>query len=251
MTVIAVPYFLDEFLPGLDLVLPPDQAVSAALPQVGPWERMAALYDPLARAVASRRADGERPVISCGDCCAALGIVAGLQSAGSAVGIVWFDAHGDLHTPETTTSGFLGGMPLRLLTGARPDLIASQLGLQPVPEEHIVLAGARDLDPPEVSYLADSPIRCRDVAGLSHADLPDMPIYVHVDLDVLDPEEVPGLRYPAAGGPTAAQLAGSLRMLVATGQVAAVGLACTWYPGHGAAGRLERVLAGALDGLAC
>jgi arginase len=114
--------------------------------------------------------------------------------------------------------------------------------LRSVPEEDIVLAGARDLDPPEVSYLAGSSIIRRDVADLAPADLPDMPLYVHVDLDVLDPAEVPGLRYPAPDGPTAAQLAGSLQMLMATGRVAAVGLACTWYPGHGAADRLAPYL---------
>ena len=118
-----------------------------------------------------------------------------------------------------------------------------------MPEDHIVLAGARDLDPPEVSYLAGSPIMRRDVGDLAPADLPDLPLYVHVDLDVLDPAEVPGLRYPAPEGPTAAQLAGSLQMLIATGRVAAVGLACTWHPGHGAADWLAPFLEAPLTGL--
>jgi arginase len=177
--------------------------------------------------------------VSCGDCCTALGVVAGLQAARGQVGIVWFDAHGDVQTPETTTSGFLGGMPLRLLTGYRPELIAAQLGLRPVPEENIVLVGARELDPPEVSYLNGSAITRRDVAGLDAGDLPDVPLYVHVDLDVLDPADVPGLRYPAPGGPAATELAGALRMLLATGRVAALAVACTWYPGHDAAIRIE------------
>jgi arginase len=88
-----------------------------------------------------------------------------------------------------------------------------------------------------VSYLAKSPITRREVASLDPADLPDLPVYVHVDLDVLDPAEVPGLHYPAPAGPAAGQLAASLRLLMATGRVAAVGLACTWHPGHGAAAR--------------
>lgn len=243
---IAAPYFLDEFLQDLDLVLRPDEVISATVSQAGQageWDRLAAVCEPVASAVASASRNGGRPVVSCGDCCAALGIVAGLQAARGPVGIVWFDAHGDVQTPETTTSGFLGGMPLRLLTGHRPELIAERLGLRPVPEEHIVLVGARDLDPPEVSYLDAAPIVCREVSGLTTADLPDVPLYVHVDLDVLDPADVPGLRYPAPGGPAPAQLAGSLRMLLATGRVAAVGLACTWYPGHGAASRVEPILA--------
>jgi arginase len=120
MTVIAVPYFLDELLPDLDLVPGPDEVITAVLPQAGAWGRLAVLYDQVARAVAARCGDGEAPIIACGDCCTALGIVAGLQAAAGAVGIVWFDAHGDLQTPETTTSGFLGGMPLRLLAGTGP-----------------------------------------------------------------------------------------------------------------------------------
>jgi arginase family enzyme len=61
-------------------------------------------------------------------------------------------------------------------------------------------------------------------------------------IDVLDPAEVPGLRYPAPGGPTASQLAAALRVLAGTGRLAAIGLACTWFPG-GAPGRIAPVLA--------
>ena len=73
------------------------------------------------------------------------------------------------------------------------------------------------------------------MAGLTPAGLPGGPLYVHVDMDVIDAAGLPGLRYPAPGGPDAAQLADALRMLLATGQVAALGLACTWHPGHAAA----------------
>ena len=175
----------------------------------------------------------DRPVVLTGDCAISLGIVAGLQRAGADPGIVWFDAHGDVQTPETTASGYLAGMPLRLLTGYRPELVASRLGLRPISEHRIVLAGARDLDPPEVTYLAGAAIGRREVADLG--DLPEGPLYVHVDMDVLDAAALPGLRYPVPGGPDATQLAGALRVLLATGQVAALGLACTWHPGHAAA----------------
>ena len=95
----------------------------------------------MARAVARGRADDGRPVIvACGDCLTALGTVVGLQAAGEDPAIVWFDAHGDVQTPETTSSGYLAGMALRLLTGYRPELIASRLGLRPVPEDRIALA---------------------------------------------------------------------------------------------------------------
>jgi arginase len=251
-TVIAVPYHLDEHLPGLDFVLPPDQVITADLASAGGiWDRLAPLQSAVAGAVSAAVADGSCPVVVSGDCFTALGVVAGLQAAaaGRASGIVWFDAHGDVQTPETTASGYVAGMPLRLLTGYRPELIAGRLGLRPVPEEHIVLAGARDLDPPEAIYLAGSAIRQCDVAGLAAADLPGVPLYVHVDFDVLEPGEAPGLRFPAPGGPTAGELAGALRTLLATGRVAAITLACSWYPGHATAARLSPLFSSLLRGV--
>ena len=183
----------------------------------------------------NRADDGHPVVVACGDCLTALGTVAGLQASGADPGIVWFDAHGDVQTPETSSSGYLAGMALRLLTGYRPELIAGRLGLKPVPEDRIVLVGARDLDSHEVTYLSQAPIRRPQLTELSVAELPDGPLFVHVDLDVIDGPQLPALRYPTPGGPDAGQLADALSLLLGTGRVAAVSIACTWFPGHDAA----------------
>jgi len=140
-----------------------------------------------------------------------------------------------VQTPETTSSGYLAGMSLRLLTGYRPELIASRLRLRPVPEDRIVLVGARDLDPPEATYLDQASIRRCQVTDLPVAELPDGPLYVHVDLDVIDGAQLPALRYPTPGGPDAGQVADALSLLFGTGRVAAAGIACSWLPGHEAA----------------
>jgi arginase len=237
VTVLRVPYHLDEYLSELDLPLDPAscgpvRTITADLPPGDPWTRLTALYRQVADAVAAAAGQGTRPVVVSGDCTTSLGIVAGLQRAGLDPGIVWFDAHGDVQTPQTSASGYLGGMPLRILTGYRPGLIADGLGLRPVPEHRIVLAGARDLDPPEAAYLDGAAIGRAGITDLDPAVLPDGPLYVHLDLDVIDPAFLPGLKYPAPGGAGLADITGALGRLLATGRVAAVGIACTWYPGH-------------------
>ena len=111
-----------------------------------------------------------------------------------------------------------------------------------------MLVVARDLDPPEIAYLAGALIRRRDVTGLDARHLPGGPLYVHLDLDVMDPAEIPGLRYPAPGGPGPAEIADALHMLLGTGRVAAVGIACTWHPGNTAAACINPYLESALAG---
>lgn len=240
MTRVLVPYHLDQHLPDLDIPADADTTVTADLPEGDPWQRMAHLYQSVADTVAAATRREERPVVLSGDCTTSLGIMAGLQRAGLDPAVVWFDAHGDVQTPETSTSGYLGGMPLRLLTGYRSDLIADPLGLRPVPERRIVLTDARDLDPPEVTYLNRSAIRRLKVAEVSADALPDGPIYLHVDFDVVDPAELPDLLFPSPGGPGLAEVTAALHRVVGTGRVAAICIGCTWHPGRSAAAPLRR-----------
>ena len=237
MYTIEVPYHLDEALPGLGLPLPATEIVRMPMTPGGEvWDALATLFGAVSRAVSRAVAARQVPVVLSGDCSTALGTVAGLQQAGLDPAVVWFDAHGDVQTLETTESGYLGGLPVRILTGYRPDLIASRLGLRPVPEHRIVLAGPRDLDPPEVTYLDQSRIQRWEVDRLSARLLPSGPLYVHLDLDVVDPAQVGGLRFPAPGGPSLAQVA--------------AGVACTWRPEPGAGARSPDLLTSALRHLA-
>src|SRR5689334_14769268 len=123
LTLIRVPFHLDEPLPDLTWPLPASTVITATFGAGSDrWERLAGLFDGVAAAVA--RADGV-PVVVSGDRTTSLGTVAGLQRAGHDPAIVWFDAHGDVQTLETTHSGYLGGLPLRILVGYRPELIAA------------------------------------------------------------------------------------------------------------------------------
>jgi arginase len=226
MTRIGVPYFLNRYQPDVDMVVPVDVTVREELADEGGWAPLLPLYE----SVASTVAECERPAVMCGDCTVALGAVAGLQRAGHDPGIVWFDAHGDVQTMETTASGFLGGMPLRILVGYRSELAAGPLGLRAVPEERVVLVDARDLDPPEVEYLGQSRMRRVAVEDLTEDALPEGQLYLHIDLDVVDPAELPDVRYPAPGGPSFRAVAEAASMVLRTGRVVGLCIACTWSP---------------------
>jgi arginase len=195
------------------------------------------LDEEVAEAVAAEVRAARVPVVVSGDCTTSLGVVAGLQRAGRAPHVVWFDAHGDVQTPETTASGYLGGFPVRQLVGDSDRTAPDRLGLRPIPEEDVVLVDARDLDPPEAEYLARAAIRRVPVEELGDT-IPPGPVYLHVDVDVTNPGDLPGLLFPAAGGPGLAAVTAAVRAVIGAGGVAAVGIACTYRPGSGAAGRL-------------
>lgn len=229
---VAVPYHLDEYLPDLDAPGVVEVAVAGPLTGETTWSRLTQLYERVAGTVAEIAGRGGRPVVYSGDCTTSIGVVAGLQRTGIDPAIVWFDAHGDVQTMETTASGYLGGMPLRVLTGYRRDLIAGPLGLRPVLERDVLLVGARDLDPPETVYLERAAIRRCEVRELVPELVPRRPVYLHLDADVLDPEDAPGLRFPAPNGPAVRDVVDALRRVLGTGRVVAIGMGCTWQPGH-------------------
>jgi len=233
VTIVVVPYHQADLLPdgqipltltGEFLVTRPD------LPDGDVWTRMAGLHDAVADQVAAAVRTGGPTTVLSGDCLVAMAVLAGVQRAGTHPGMVWLDAHGDLHTLDTTTSGYLGGLSLRLVLGAHPERLAEPLRMQPVPEDRAVLVDARDLDPAEADYLASARVRRGTVAGLDPADLPDGPLILHVDLDVIDPGELPGLLFPAPGGPAAADVVAAVHRVLATGRVVVLDIACPWHP---------------------
>lgn len=222
--VIKVPYFMGDPMAGFE-VPGPFVELAPELSDGSPQERMAHLYRELAQAVAAR----DNPVVYAGDCVATIGVLAGLQHKGIEATLVFFDAHGDFNTWDTTPSGFLGGMPVAMLTGRGEQTIVEGAGLRPLDDERVIHVGARDLDPGEDRALASSGLTVVSVDELAHTDLPPGPLYVHVDVDVVDPEELPAVNYPAPGGPSLHETRAALIHLAATGRVVAFSVS-SWNP---------------------
>jgi arginase len=230
MPVLVAPYHLDEYLPSLATAVPSAEVVLGAPPAgATPWARFGSLRELVADAV-ERLSGPERVDVVTGDCLLAAGTVLGLQRAGVDPAVVWFDAHGDVHTVDSSTSGYAGGMALRVVAGHRPPEWGDAGGLRGVDESRVVLVGARDLDPPEVEFLAGSPMRQVAVEDLDAAALPDGPLVLHVDVDVVDAADLPGLRFPVTPGPSAAAVVDAVGRVLATGRVVAFDIACAWDP---------------------
>jgi arginase len=142
---------------------------------------------------------GGAPVLVASDCAIGLTTLPTVARERPDARVLWLDAHGDFNTPDTTTSGFLGGMALAGACG----LWEPGLAPAPFPAERVVLAGVRDLEARERELLEGSEVT---VVGASletlvyvQNALDRAPVYVHVDLDVLDPSSYPAWM-PAGGG---------------------------------------------------
>jgi arginase len=168
----------------------------------------------LARRVRAAEEDQAFPLVLAGNCNSCLGTVAGLEPG--PLGVVWFDAHADFDTPERNL-GFFDGMGLAILTGNGWELLRATIpGFMPVDERDVVLIGVRDLEehqhaPLEASALRVVPGRCAASTELVRA-LDDLRsrvsrVYLHVDLDVLDPSEGRANPFAAEGGLSAQELA--------------------------------------------
>ncbi|MEH0018588.1 MAG: arginase family protein [Desulfobacter sp.] len=146
--------------------------------------------------------------------------------------LIWLDAHGDMNTPDTSLSGHFHGMPLATLMGLGDPALCSTCFSFLAPHQ-IILAGTRALDPAESQRIqdrgitqisvqdmeADNTVLSRIVkAGGNH------PVYIHIDLDVLDPAAYPYIRHPEPGGLSPHTLAAVISDLETTCTVAGLGV---------------------------
>jgi len=228
---LLTPYALDAPLPALARLAQPGWNVSSGVPSANTESddqltRMAAIHAPLVADVAKVAADGGRPVCVVGDCCQPIAVLAGLQRAGLGPMVVWFDAHGDFNTHETTISGYVAGMSIAMITGRGNQTLVEASGLKPLPDTDIILADARDLDPAERELLEKSKVaHLTDFNELvERISTSDRPFYVHFDVDVIDCAEAPAQQFPVPGGPGIETLRNAAARLHQTGRLAAASM---------------------------
>ena len=166
------------------------------------------------------------PLVLTSECTLVPPVLAAVRERHPGVALVWIDAHGDLNTPATTPSNFLGGMPFAQLLGWCFDDWRRQAGLEPpFPEDRAVLVGGRDLDPGERDNVDRSQLHeADDAAGALAALPPTAPLYVHVDTDVLDPSLTPDAGFPAPGGWSVERMRTEMATLAASGRVVALSI---------------------------
>jgi arginase len=243
---------------GVDLCGPQEAHLDPSLREEGRTAvNIGHLGADTARLVAATRKSSAGALVVAGDDTAAIGVVAGLQQADgaeAAIGVVWIDAHGDFNTPETSFSGILAGMPVAILAGLAGPLWREAAGLTtPIPPDRIVLVGTRDLDDKERDLIGSTDARNVStgelrgddrlggvIAWLAHKC---HELYLHVDLDVLDPRFVPSASTPAANGLTVEELVSTMAVVLATGKVTAISVASL---NPGAASRGQRSVASAM-----
>ncbi|MBN9213937.1 MAG: arginase [Microbacterium sp. SCN 70-200] len=161
-----------------------------------------ALTDALQAGVAAHGTDDHSVVIG-GDCGVAVPAIAHAATHHETLAVVWFDAHGDLNTPGGSPSGAFSGMALRAVFDDLP-----LAGSGAVPAERVVLAGVRELDTPEQQLIDEAELTTVDVDVLADpaalveavAATGATAVYLHVDLDVLDPAAITGVALPVPFG---------------------------------------------------
>jgi arginase len=217
---------IQQILEGMNVTLRIDEAAltPSEATEYGGWKRLGMALGHFADIVTKNERDGYFTVGLLATCPSMPGLVAGLQHSGPGqkpikIGMLWLDAHPDFNTPETTRSGSLGGMPVAVATGRALRLMRLDAHLDPpLQDRHIVMAGVRLTDPLEQQLLDRSSIQQLSVDDLRNmtpavfaqldrlSRLTDK-IYVHIDLDVLDPREVMGHGNKVPNGPSSEQLA--------------------------------------------
>lgn len=153
------------------------------------------------------------PLVLGGDHSIAVGLVSSISKHYNNLGVIWYDAHGDLNIPEESPSGNIHGMPLRILTGEGPKELL-ELNSNVIKPENIVLIGMRDLDKGERQFIKDHNIKTFTMSDIDKLGIKEVientieylksrnvdGVHLSLDVDALDPLETPGTGTRVLGG---------------------------------------------------
>jgi arginase len=213
------------------------EALDQGDPSARYWSAIKRSCEELADHVAATVSEGEMPLVLGGDHSIAIGTMGGLARAhGAPGGVLWLDAHTDINSPTTSPSGNVHGMPLAVALGLADDprFESSAWPLPMVDEQHAALVGIRSVDSGERARLADLGVRVFTMEDVDRRGMREVMeeaisiasgapfMHVSLDMDVLDPDQAPGVGTPVRGGITYREAHLAMEMLATSGKVSSL-----------------------------
>jgi arginase len=220
-----------------DIPVPQRATIPAEVAGRGFLPLITRVCEQLADETADAVSEGEVPLVLGGDHSLVAGSLAGaarhFASRGEPVGCIYLDTHGDLHTPDTSLTGNVHGMPLAHLLGRGDARFRTIAGAAPaLSPRHLALVGIRDLDPPEKKAVRDWGITCFTMRDIDELGLREVMVraiavataasdrlWVSCDMDWVDPKDAPGVGTPVRGGATYREAHLAMEMIADTGKL--------------------------------
>jgi arginase len=216
-----------------NLPTPVSESVEVGAPTARFADAVASVCRLLRTSVARSLAEGGTPLILGGDHSLAAGTLAGVLDRRPATKVIWFDAHGDLNTPDSTPSGNVHGMPLAAVLGEAPTVFPGlEWDRRALPARNLALIGLRSLDPGERNLIHRLGICAFTMADVDRLGIYDVvgqalrylnpgpgDLHVSLDLDVVDPAAAPGVGTPVSGGMTVREIHLAMELVARTGTI--------------------------------
>ncbi len=230
---------LGHTVDNLDSIYVPEpETRSPGDPQLKYLDQIVHVTRELAHKVEEHMARESLPIILGGDHSIALGSISGVANARTPIGVIWFDAHGDFNTVQTTPSGNIHGMILAALAGYGDPRLVNAAGQGPhVKPRNIVIVGARDLDVEERALLREAGVTVRTMTDLDRLGMNAVTreaieiasdgtngVHVSFDMDVVDPTEAPGVGTPVPGGITYREAHLAMELVAESGKLISLDL---------------------------
>jgi arginase len=213
------------------------EALDEGDPSARYWSAIKRTCEELADHVAATVSEGEMPLVLGGDHSIAIGTLGGLSRAHAAPGgVLWMDAHTDINSPTTSPSGNVHGMPLAVALGLAndPRFESSAWPLPMILEQHTALVGVRSVDAGERARLREVGVRVFTMEDVDRRGMRDVMeeaisiatgapfMHVSFDMDVLDPDQAPGVGTPVRGGITYREAHLAMEMLATSGKMSSL-----------------------------